>query len=212
MESNTKTKKKPFKQTRELVRLAIHNGWTQKEIADKCRTQQSVVSAWNKGDKLATEQQLKPLLDLFGHKLRRNTFRLYWGVDAENKKIFIKVEGKIIFSLIFQEKSSYPSQPSYKVIIHYQGNNKFFLIWQEKVIQEKINNLDGASWAATIIYESLTLDKIIEYFDNFQDSELGQNLLPRYRTHVLALPFLIRQALLNHGFSIDGLTEYPASW
>lgn len=35
MESNTKTKKKPFKQTRELIRLAINNGWTQKEIADK---------------------------------------------------------------------------------------------------------------------------------------------------------------------------------
>lgn len=211
MESNIKAKKKPFKQTRELIRLAIHNGWTQKEIADKCRTQQSVVSAWNKGDKLATEQQLKPLLDLFGHKLRRNTFRLYWDVDAENKKIFIKVEGKIIFSLIFQAKSSFSSQQPYKVIIHYQGNNKFFLIWQEKVIREKINNLDGVLWKVKT-YESLTLDNVIKYFDNFQDGEFGQYLSQQCGAYVFALPFLVRQALLNHGFSIDGLTQYPASW
>ena len=36
-----KIKKKPFKQTRELVRLALNNGWTQIEIAKTCRTQQS---------------------------------------------------------------------------------------------------------------------------------------------------------------------------
>ncbi|BFU61046.1 MULTISPECIES: hypothetical protein [Rodentibacter] len=45
METNTsKPKKKRFKQTKELVLLALNDGWTQKQIADKCRTQQSVVS------------------------------------------------------------------------------------------------------------------------------------------------------------------------
>ena len=33
-----KIKKKLFKQTRELVRLALNNGWTQTEIAKTCRT------------------------------------------------------------------------------------------------------------------------------------------------------------------------------
>ncbi|QMT33944.1 transcriptional regulator [Conchiformibius steedae DSM 2580] len=210
MESNTKTKKKPFKQTRELIRLAINNGWTQKEIADKCRTQQSVVSAWYRGEKLATEQQLKPLLDLFGHKLRRNTFRLYWGVDDKDEKIFIKVEGKIIFSLIFQEKSSFSSQQPYKVIIHYQGNNKFFLIWQHKISTKDFNNLEGALWQ-TIFIKSFLLNELIDYFEEISICEFSQDL-NKYSEHLSALPFLIRQALLNHGFSIDGLTEYPASW
>lgn len=42
-------KKKPFKWTRELIKLALNDGWTQSEIAEKCRTQQSIVSAWNRG-------------------------------------------------------------------------------------------------------------------------------------------------------------------
>jgi len=36
-------KKPKFKYTRELVRIAIHDGMTQKEIADLCRVEQSVV-------------------------------------------------------------------------------------------------------------------------------------------------------------------------
>ncbi|HFB3674153.1 TPA: hypothetical protein WNR78_001983, partial [Neisseria gonorrhoeae] len=124
-----KTKKKPFKQTRELVRLALNNGWTQTEIAKTCRTQQSVVSAWSKGEKLGTEQQLKPLLDLFGYKLRRNTFKLYWRKNAETSKIeFIKVEGKIIFSLLIGKNNGYNKfVPAYKFIIHYQGNEQFYM-------------------------------------------------------------------------------------
>lgn len=46
-------KKKPFKLTRQLIRLALNDGWTQREIAEKCRVQQSIVSAWSKGAKCA---------------------------------------------------------------------------------------------------------------------------------------------------------------
>ena len=69
--------KKEFKQTKELMKIALNNGWTQTKIAEKCRTQQSIVSAWSKGTKKATEAQVKPLLEEFGYLLRRNTFKVY---------------------------------------------------------------------------------------------------------------------------------------
>jgi hypothetical protein len=45
-ETNPKRNKRKFKQTKQLMRLAINNGWSQVRIAEECRTQQSVVSAW----------------------------------------------------------------------------------------------------------------------------------------------------------------------
>ncbi|BCK02403.1 hypothetical protein VCSRO113_1570 [Vibrio cholerae] len=76
MDKSKNSKKKPFKWTRELNRLALNDGWTQQEIAEKCRTQQSIVSAWNKGSKQGTEQQLLPLLNIYGNKIRRNSFKV----------------------------------------------------------------------------------------------------------------------------------------
>lgn len=46
MNETDKKNKKVFKWTRELIQLAINDGWTQTEIAKACRTQQSIVSGW----------------------------------------------------------------------------------------------------------------------------------------------------------------------
>jgi transcriptional regulator with XRE-family HTH domain len=59
--SQQNAKNRKFKQTKQLVRLALNDGWTQKSIADKCRTQQSIVSAWARGEKQGTEAQLASL-------------------------------------------------------------------------------------------------------------------------------------------------------
>src|SRR5690606_11052484 len=131
-------KKKPFRWTKELVRLARNENWTQKEIADRCRTQQSIVSAWSKGTKLGTEDQLRPLLEVFGHKLRRMTFKVYWSFDPETKeKVFYRVEGKIILSLLFcnprRDKSGklIRELPRHKLVIHHQGRDLFRVILQD---------------------------------------------------------------------------------
>lgn len=65
--TNHKKKKRKFKQTKQLVRMAINDGWTQTDIAKTCRTHQSIVSSWYKGSEDGTESQLKPLLDEYGH-------------------------------------------------------------------------------------------------------------------------------------------------
>ncbi len=214
-----KTKKKPFKQTRELVRLALNNGWTQTEIAKTCRTQQSVVSAWSKGEKLATEQQLKPLLDLFGYKLRRNTFKLYWRKNAETSKIeFIKVEGKIIFSLLIGKKDGYNKfLPKYKFIIHYQGNEQFYVILKEKIYDDYDKSLEAATWQ-TILNQSIGISELLRFFDKLSSKDI-ENIdefwlyfCHKFPEYTQSLPFLIRQALLNHGFSVNDIIEYQASW
>lgn len=214
-----KTKKKPFKQTRELVRLALNNGWTQTEIAKTCRTQQSVVSAWSKGEKLATEQQLKPLLNLFGYKLRRNTFKLYWRKNAETSKIeFIKVEGKIIFSLLIGKKDDYNKfVPKYKFIIHYQGNEQFYVILKEKIYDDYDKSLEAATWQ-TVFNQSIGISELLQFFDNLSSKDLENmgrawwKFCHDFPNYTQSLPFLVRQALLNQGFSVDNIIEYPASW
>ncbi len=223
-----KTKKKPFKQTRELVRLALNNGWTQTEIAKTCRTQQSVVSAWSKGEKLGTEQQLKPLLDLFGYKLRRNTFKLYWRKNKETSETeFIKVEGKIIFSLIIGQQNYKKFTPKYKFVIHHQGSEQVHIVLKQKIHDDIHRVLESTSWE-TVFNQPAGISNLLGFCD-----ELSSKSIEYYdaRYHILsnkcdywvkficefpeyaqALPFLIRQALLNHGFPVNNIIEYPASW
>ena len=78
MEDLNHTPRTPkFKHSRELVRIALGDGMTQVEIARLCRTQQSIVSAWAAGRSKAREDQIKPLLTRYGHRLNRSTSRLY---------------------------------------------------------------------------------------------------------------------------------------
>ena len=77
------SKKKPGRrrhridQTRSLVRIAQREGMTQQQIAESCRTQQSVVSDWANGKRKAYTHQIDPLLRSFGHLLSRAVFTDY---------------------------------------------------------------------------------------------------------------------------------------
>lgn len=218
MSEDDKKSRKPFKWTRELIQLAINGGWTQTEIAKSCRTQQSVVSAWFKGEKQGTEQQLKPLLELFGHKLRRKTFRLYWNIDPNTKeKVFSKVEGRVIFSqaLYDMRRSGHKlvkKIPEYKFVIHYQGNNSFRIVKQSrfrfnKTNEELENSVEDAIWGSEIS-DVKTAQEVVNMMDSIMNDELRQ----KYPSDVATFPFLVRKALLENGFSIEGIKEYPASW
>lgn len=221
METNSKATKRKFKYTKELVKLAINEGWTQKEIADKCRVQQSVVSAWLKGEKQGTEQQLQPLLDIFGHKLRRNAFKVYWSIDAEGQKKFYKVEGKVIFSQTFfeerQESYSKPIKkiPKYKITVHYQGKDLFCIIPQRRIIfknfdrQEKYleSHNENAIWNSYPPREIESVNTLIKEIE-----ELSNARLKEFPHESFPITYLIREALLNHGFSVHDVQEYPALW
>lgn len=85
-ETNAKPPRKKFKYTRQLVQIALDDGMTQKEIADACRTQQSVVSKWKKGESRGTEEQLASLFKKYGQRLNRTTSRLYRVMDAHDAR------------------------------------------------------------------------------------------------------------------------------
>lgn len=222
METTTRgknAKKKRFKLTRQLVRMAINDGWTQKDIADTCRTHQSVVSAWNKGQKSATEQQVRPLLEIYGHKLRRNSFRVYWNIDPETReKKFYRVEGKVIFAEAFydarRERSGKLTKkiPIRRLVVHHQGNAKFRVILQGRLqfqhsSEELESNVFDAVWGSDIHPDLLTADDLVQFIDDYAAKTLRE-----FPSDANTLPFLIRKSLLQHGFEISGVEDYPASW
>lgn len=73
----TEESNKPFRQTKKLIRLALDDGWTQKEIAAKARVQQSVVSGWATGKTKAKRHQIEFLLEEYGSQLRKLSSSIY---------------------------------------------------------------------------------------------------------------------------------------
>jgi hypothetical protein len=211
-----KKNKRKFKQTKQLVRLALNDSWTQNEIRVACRTQQSVVSAWSKGTKHATEEQLKPLLEQYGNKLRRNSFRVYWSIDPKTQqKTFSKVEGKVVLNQVFACKQlssnyRYKKIPTQKLVIHHQSANKFRIVFQTRLKTVRGFDLesttDDSVWDSTIT-EQTDLEELLKLIDTYSEENLKNQ-----PDEALTLPFIARQALLNHGFDIEGVVEYPAVW
>jgi len=211
------SKKRKFKQTRELVRMALHDKWTQKEIAAHCRTQQSVVSAWNKGEKQGTEEQLAPLLEIYGYKLRRNSFRSYWAIDEEKRPTYFKVEGKTILSQSFCDPRRAGPRlvkqiPKKKLVVHDQGKGKFRIVYQHRLVFQDSNQeleccQEDAIWGSSVS-DTLSAAELLAAIETYAEDELKQT----YQTDYYTLPFIIRKALLNHGHPVEGLVEYPATW
>ncbi|MBL4796283.1 MAG: hypothetical protein JKY50_02595 [Oleispira sp.] len=214
MDENVKKKQpnKPFKQTKQLLKLALNDGWTQIDIGKECRVSQPVISHWKTGIALAKEHQIQTLLEQYGHILRRKTFKVYWVVDGNTQEnSYVKVEGKVIFSYSLRKiEYSKPGAPVVKIIVHHQGNDKFRLVSQSRSKNGNNENLhcmdEEAKWISSI-KDQYTLSGLINLIDIMPKDD-SFIFLPDAK----ALPFLIRKALLNHGFSVEDVVDYPASW
>ncbi len=219
MDENVKKKQpnKPFKQTKQLIKLALNDNWTQKDLGEIYRVSQPIISNWKKGTALAKEHQVKPLLDQYGHILRRKTFKVYWVVDGDTKKSsYIKLEGKVIFSYLFQHVEFYNARknknitPVVKVIVHHQGKDNFRTVLQfrSKADDQKelICNDEEGNWVSSV-EKQLNQSELVQWMEDW--SKTHSSKLP---PDAKALPFLIRKALLNHGFTVEDVVEYPASW
>jgi transcriptional regulator with XRE-family HTH domain len=210
-------KKKKFNQTRQLINLALNDEWTQTDIAKACRVQQSVVSAWKNGAAKATENQLIQLLKIYGHKLRRNSFRVYQSIDSETGELtFHKVEGQVILSQSLTDARRQNSRlvkkiPEFKLVVHDQGKGKFRVIQQNRLKFSQSNSelecsQEDAIWNS-IIGDQINVSELLEFIGAYCIKHLNDYLSDAY-----SLPFLIRKALLNHGHHVDGIEEYPAVW
>ena len=76
---------------KELIGIALREGLTQKGIGDLCRVQQGQVSKWKSGNAFANVDQVKPLLDRFGHFIRHSPFKVYQFQNEYGNMSFLKV-------------------------------------------------------------------------------------------------------------------------
>ncbi|WP_027824325.1 hypothetical protein [Laribacter hongkongensis] len=217
-------KSRKYRYTKQLINMALRDGWTQKQIADACRTQQSVVSAWKNGAKQAFEHQLKPLLEVYGARLRRKSFRIYHDLRAvpeqEPEIKLIKVEGEVIFSHAYDAYLSCPrcnpgeckddrhpkkSVPQRRIIIHDQGAGKFCLVKQERVFKPNYQTL----YADANIFTSHAIAQLLvgQLLALVDDNEFYESQ-KEYKPDKLMIRTLLRKALLEHGIPLEGVEEH----
>jgi transcriptional regulator with XRE-family HTH domain len=222
---------KKFRYTKQLVGMALRDGWTQKQIADACRTQQSVVSAWKNGSKQAQEGQLKKLLDLYGSKLRRRTAKVYHSFLSDqgtNQVHMIKVEGEVIFTFPYRNKEFCPRcatllpgcscyakdkrvSHTRRLVVHAMGKGEFCLVAQSRLIKDEYQK----NYPETNIYNSSVMGRfsahqLLEGIDSLGAEKDGERELDPAE-HLMA-QMLIRKALLEQGYSLEGVEEHLAAW
>jgi len=66
--------------------------------------------------------------------------------------------------------------------------------------------VENAIWGSTIS-DRYELAELLKVIDNY-----AEKTLDKYPSDANTLPFIARQALLNHGFDVDGVVEYSAVW
>ncbi len=228
-------KTKKYDYTRLLIKTALNDGLTQKEIADMCRVSQPIVSHWVNGVNKGTIVQLQPLINKYGHKIKRQTMTVYLQQELKEKTIsrfYFSVTGEIIFKYTFFINNC----SIYKFIIHRQ-QNQFILIVQKNIIflyeedRIAIQNIEKKQFR-------LNKYKNFEIFDrneklnwnskylNFSSASAllkeidsqdfyEKELIPLYKylnkansnRLIIALQFLIRESFIMHNIDIDDVIE-----
>lgn len=228
--------KKKYRYTKQLVNIALRDGWTQKEIADACRTQQSVVSSWKNGSSLARESQLRKLIELYGPKLRRRAFKVYHDIFSLDEGGFriqmIKVEGEVILSFSYRNRkfcvkchalvsdgaSSCPCGskfskffPTRRLLVHSMGKGEFCLVSQLRLIKDEFQ----MKFPETNIFKSSVVGRfdakgLLDHVDGIV--ERGEESDEISGVEHLMLQMLVRKALLEYGYPIEGIEEHAAVW
>lgn len=194
------------------------------------------MSAWARGEKLATEAQLAPLLEQYGNQLRRKSFQVYYHFDFDEQKLkFFRVEGKVIFSYtFFTGQKSYKSikkTPVFKIIVHEQGKGVFRTVEQNRpsstsneqgelvfrIVQQQrprfnsdVNNLLKCPVQSghwfSYISEQLNKEQVVQKIEKLS-GEFAKN---EWLNEKYTLPFLIRKAMLENGHYLEDVVDYPS--
>jgi len=227
---------KKYRYTKQLINMALRDGWTQKDIADACRTQQSVVSKWKNGSALAKESQLQKLLEIYGPKLRRRTFKVYHDLLQDKQGAYriqmIKVEGEVMLSFPYRNKEfcvkchalvsdgAYSCRcsskvrkvlPTRRLLVHSMGKGEFCLVNQHRLIKDEYQ----MQFPESNIFVSRLVGRydakgLLGHIDDMQNKDGDADEMNR--TENLMLQMLARKALLEHGFPIEGIEEHNAAW
>lgn len=230
---------KKYRYTKQLINMALRDGWTQTSIAEACRTQQSIVSKWKSGATQAKENQLTKLLEIYGPKLRRQSFKIYHDliIDAQDKLIvqMIKVEGNVLLTFpysnsefcskclnIISDENKYHNircrcsssvkkqMPKKKLIFHIMGKGEFCVVHQERLLKTAAQ----MKFPETNIFRSNVIGQWnVEDLLKFVDDRFIQDTTSKEpdRAEHLMLQMLIRKALLENGYPVEGVEEHLVS-
>lgn len=216
------SKKDKFPQTKELVRIALNDGMTQAAIATMCRTQQSQVSKWKSGERLATRGQVKELLKRYGNKLRRVPFKLYQtGGNSRASEQLVRVEGKLILREKFRATCGLAGRnrdgcTALRISVHHQ-KDEFFVVVVENTcapfpgpgLRHQVPTITDrhASWFLCGTLAAAIKECNIGELLNWMYS-LGRSKSVDDFPGLFELPFLVTESLLNHGFKLKGIVEF----
>ena len=223
--------KKKFRYTKQLIGMALRDGWTQGQIADACRTQQSVVSNWKSGAKQANESQLTKLLAIYGPRLHRKSFKIYHDLiknsEGRYRAHLIKVEGDVILNFPFRNKelctrcqteASTCFERTHvkklvatrRLVIHDLGAGVFCCLSQVRLLQDKYQmQFSETNVFVTQVVGHFTVEELLAYCDS-QAWGVDQEEKEHSEVEYFMLAMLARKALLEHGYPVDGVDVHAS--
>lgn len=224
------SKKYPF--TKQLIRLAIENGYTNQRIAVEAGfkpTSTAVVSRWRNGKALATERQMQFFINEFEHLLKRKMEHLFYGeTETPNELAYYKIQGEILLShtLYYRHNTGKKIQKVgiYRFVI-INSDNKFHLLYQKRaglnenagtikyaLSSATFSNNEHANWYLKETYKDLTAQELTHQidliFDKFEKIEyLRPDMVKIMNDDGRPLKFIVRQLLLKHGYYSDDIID-----
>lgn len=226
---------KKYRYTKQLVRIAIENGYTNADIAVKAglsKTSISMVSRWRNGESLATERQMRSLINEFGHHLKRRMEHLLCFIDDENgEQKFFHLEGDILLKHTIRipvntGKFEKTVNIGTHRIMMIENENKLIVLFQSRVgLQEKlkaenIKNLahsdnEEANWLTYSIGSSsdplTVIDLMSKHIKSIKIYQTSTFLSDIQQNEHLILAYKARQTLLRHGYTINDLIKIDLS-
>ena len=217
-ESSKKTaddKKYPY--TKQLVRIAVQNGCTNEKIAVKAGLSGksiSQVSRWRNGEALATERQMRALINEFGHQLKRQVEHLI-AIEHDGKQQFALLQGDLLLKHNVRLLTKKGKVAIYRVLL-LKDDHKFVGAIQSRFgLTRSVNvNLlahsdnEDANWQTILIRTSTGSQEIVSFVDEFIISielykQYEQSKVQDNERKVLG--YKIRQVLLRAGYAVEDL-------
>lgn len=218
-------KKQKYKQTQELLRIALKAGLTQTEAAKLCRTQQSQVSKWKNGEALANVDQVKPLLDRYGYLLKQGPFKIYQFVKDNGELAFLKVEGKLLLREKFRSfaspgcGNSSKQKSCIRVTIHCHGEGRYSVVFEattspapSKSTEHVLTFNDRhAEWRALPLDEqnirTISADELVAFVSTLHHLSKHEEWWQHFQG-LQALPLLTVEALSRQGVILEKVETF----
>ncbi|SUI57725.1 Uncharacterised protein [Shewanella baltica] len=222
-----------YKYTKQLVRIAIEHGMTNKEIAKKAGlSDKSVaqVTRWRNGDSLATERQMRFFINEFGDLLKRKVEHLFYGPcdDSGTDLKYYKLNGEILLKYSARKQIFVNRRITNVALLRLvilKQNSQYHLVFQARNGLPEHGVHDGndisslahseneeANWKVLKIYSELDAAELVGIVDQFAEFLLSRENPAKvsFKHSSTTLKYIIRQTLLKHGFKSEDIVDLNA--